>query len=346
MNSKLRTLELDNLRLRETVEARPRLELSRSLNSPASLSTSLGLKSEGSQADQSWSLALSSAKLQKAAGRDSALPKAPRILKGVSFHEEVDQNGSAHHIEQPPNRVNTFVSVDSVLSEEKVPTKSILKKNSSYRFATSPESSLPVLRSRSVGLQSKAVPVHGKSFAYDSPTISRMTKNSILTEDNTRFAVLRADKTRVFVMQKPWYIINPDSNTFATIWQFVTSAALLWIAFVTPLQVGLVPVQIDWVFVTSLVVDFLFLIDMCLQFFTAYVQRTPRGDELEVRSKQIVMHYLSTWFVLDFITLIPFELVAFLSSSAVEKVVHGTLACTCDPDSTVNFDFRAVGVYM
>ena len=52
--------ELENLRLRETMEARPRLELSPSLLSPAilstSLSTSAGIKSEGSQADQSWSL--------------------------------------------------------------------------------------------------------------------------------------------------------------------------------------------------------------------------------------------------------------------------------------------------
>ena len=52
--------ELENLRLRETVEARPRLELSRSLLSPASpstsLSTSAGIKSEGSQTVQFWSL--------------------------------------------------------------------------------------------------------------------------------------------------------------------------------------------------------------------------------------------------------------------------------------------------
>lgn len=37
----------------------------------------------------------------------------------------------------------------------------------------------------------------------------------------------------------PRYIINPDRNLAATIWQFITSAALLWIALVTPLQAGI-----------------------------------------------------------------------------------------------------------
>ena len=34
------------------------------------------------------------------------------------------------------------------------------------------------------------------------------------------------------------YVINPDSTLAATVWQCITSAALIWIALVTPLQVG------------------------------------------------------------------------------------------------------------
>ena len=48
----------------------------------------------------------------QAAGRD-------RALRGVSVHEDVSQDGSAQHVELAPNRINTFVSVDTVLSEEK-----------------------------------------------------------------------------------------------------------------------------------------------------------------------------------------------------------------------------------
>lgn len=57
----------------------------------------------------------------QAAGRDRALPKVYPIQRGASFHEDVDQNGSGQHVElaPAPARVNTFVSVDTVLSEEK-----------------------------------------------------------------------------------------------------------------------------------------------------------------------------------------------------------------------------------
>lgn len=55
----------------------------------------------------------------QAAGRDRALPKVYPIQRRASFHEDVDQNGSGQHVELAPARVNTFVSVDTVLSEEK-----------------------------------------------------------------------------------------------------------------------------------------------------------------------------------------------------------------------------------
>lgn len=35
------------------------------------------------------------------------------------------------------------------------------------------------------------------------------------------------------------YVINPDSNVAANIWQGITTLALIWVALVTPLQAGL-----------------------------------------------------------------------------------------------------------
>ena len=34
------------------------------------------------------------------------------------------------------------------------------------------------------------------------------------------------------------YVINPDSTLAATVWQCITSVALIWVALITPLQVG------------------------------------------------------------------------------------------------------------
>eukprot|EP00913_Durusdinium_trenchii_P023995 g22536.t1 len=50
---------------------------------------------------------------------------------------------------------------------------------------------------------------------------------------------------RVFVR----YVINPDNSVIATLWQIITTFALLFVALVTPIQVGLMDVQLNWLFV-------------------------------------------------------------------------------------------------
>ncbi|CAK9104793.1 Potassium voltage-gated channel subfamily H member 7 (Ether-a-go-go-related gene potassium channel 3) (ERG-3) (Eag-related protein 3) (Ether-a-go-go-related protein 3) (hERG-3) (Voltage-gated potassium channel subunit Kv11.3), partial [Durusdinium trenchii] len=139
--------------------------------------------------------------------------------------------------------------------------------------------------------------------------------------DKTAFAILRGQKTKVFVMQKPWYVINPDNSVIATLWQIITTFALLFVALVTPIQVGLMDVQLNWLFVVSLLVDVVFFLDMLLQFFTTYARKTPRGSEWEVRLPKIILHYISTWFLIDLVTLIPFELFSFaFPGAALEEL--------------------------
>eukprot|EP00913_Durusdinium_trenchii_P007753 g7282.t1 len=71
----------------------------------------------------------------------------------------------------------------------------------------------------------------------------------------------------------PSQVINPESTKYATYWQFVTFAAMIFVAFVTPVQVGLFPMRIDGLMIFSLCVDAVFLADMVLQFFTMYPKR-------------------------------------------------------------------------
>jgi len=316
MNTTLRSLEIDNLRMREVVQARPRLELSRPLSTrpcldPISVSQSLDLK--GTPAQQSWSLALSSVPMKKEAfaRRTSGSSPSRSILKSVSFHDRTHGDGSEVSDIKSLDGLDGLDS-DTMTSEgkaQKAPVRGILKKNSTYGVSISPEGPAGPARSTN----SNTVIGKGKS---SDPTASRLSK-----EDKGGFAILRGQKTKVFMMQKPWYVINPDSTLAATVWQCITSAALIWIALVTPLQVGLLKMEVDWVFVTSVVVDAIFFIDMLLQFCTTYARRTPRGDEWEVRIRKIIVHYCSTWFVLDFVTLIPFELLAMqMGDAAFEEL--------------------------
>lgn len=134
---------------------------------------------------------------------------------------------------------------------------------------------------------------------------------------------MREEKTRHFQWKKPWYVINPESSKYATYWQFLTFAAMVFVAFVTPIQVGLFPIRLDSLLILSLCVDGIFLADMALQFFTMYPKRSSRGIIWEDRLTRITRHYLKTWFFLDFTTLVPFDLISLASGADSLKEFKG-----------------------
>ncbi|CAE7577375.1 Kcnh6 [Symbiodinium natans] len=127
-------------------------------------------------------------------------------------------------------------------------------------------------------------------------------------EKEIKFSILRAQKTKNYIYSKPWYIINPDRNAAASAWQMVVGVALIFVAIVTPFQVGLLELEVDAILVIGLCVDCVFLVDMVLQFFTTFPKSTTHGIVWEVRLRKIWCHYLKSWFFLDLVTLIPFDL--------------------------------------
>lgn len=138
--------------------------------------------------------------------------------------------------------------------------------------------------------------------------VGRSQVSKLVKEEKIGFMIMRAGKTKEFSQGKPWYVINPESNWFGTGWQCITCAALIFVALVTPLQIGFFQVQWDFSLVFSILVDTVFLIDSILQFFTSYRRLTARGMQWEVRLHKIAINYLKTWFVLDVITLVPFDI--------------------------------------
>ena len=143
---------------------------------------------------------------------------------------------------------------------------------------------------------------------------SLVDASKFLGKEKMQLSVVRA-KTIEFAVQKPWWVINPDSNRFSHAWQVITNFALAFVALVTPLQVGLLEIRWDALFFITWCVDLIFMIDMVLQFVTMYPKTTARGLELEFRPCKIAKHYIMTWFFLDFLTLIPLDTIGLLSGA-------------------------------
>ena len=149
-----------------------------------------------------------------------------------------------------------------------------------------------------------------------------------------KFEQLRTTPTANYE-RKPWYVVNPQRSSKFAAWQVVTMCALAFVVIVVPFQVGLLEL-VEWeswlalnsrtsvrmclylvdtwssskdlLLTLSTLVDLIFLCDVFLQFVTMYPRTTPRGVVWEQKLSRIAGHYLKTWFALDFITLVPFDI--------------------------------------
>lgn len=118
--------------------------------------------------------------------------------------------------------------------------------------------------------------------------------------------------------------IRHDS-LFKAVWDWIILALVIFTAIEIPFSVAfLMPLQKDreeeleektkgdWSFlkvtpllVFNLCVDLMFIIDIFINFRTTFIKLNT--DEVISNPKQIALHYLKTWFVVDFVAAIPFE---------------------------------------
>ena len=108
-------------------------------------------------------------------------------------------------------------------------------------------------------------------------------------------------------------LLNPR-GLFVQVWDITTAIALLYTMFITPYEVGLdLPTAFNALFLSNSVVTIIFLIDIIVQFFLPTQRRTSvRGQaDYERRHAILAKNYLVSWFPLDFITIIPFDVLVW-----------------------------------
>ena len=85
-------------------------------------------------------------------------------------------------------------------------------------------------------------------------------------------------------------------------WDVVVLFLLIYTALFVPYKVCFIEESTDGQFIFDLMVDFLFMTDIVINFFTIIEVK----GKLEVNRCRIAIHYLKGWFFLDFFTSIPF----------------------------------------
>ena len=104
-------------------------------------------------------------------------------------------------------------------------------------------------------------------------------------------------------------------SVFKVIWDWFVLALVLYTAIDIPYEVAFYmkarPRKSVWEKINSgqpqeiinLMVDLMFIIDIFINFRTTYLEK----EEVVSSPKKIAIHYLKTWFIVDFVAAIPFD---------------------------------------
>ena len=102
-------------------------------------------------------------------------------------------------------------------------------------------------------------------------------------------------------------VLNPNGKWMRR-YDGVTFFGLLFTALVTPVEVGFLDVEccLDPLFWINRVVDGIFVVDIGVNFFLAFYDE-DKGSMLVKSNYLIARHYLRGWFLVDFLSVIPYE---------------------------------------
>ena len=125
----------------------------------------------------------------------------------------------------------------------------------------------------------------------------------------------------------PWYLIMPD-GAWMQYWDIVTLLALLFTALITPYEVCVLNEESmadsvkDPLFYVNMLVNGVFLADMIFCFVTAYREDRRDGGGWVKDVRKIRRKYLRGWFALDFISLMPFDLIAMGATGSLKDTLE------------------------
>lgn len=113
------------------------------------------------------------------------------------------------------------------------------------------------------------------------------------------------------LFKRPWFIMSPDSS-IRNLLDTICSILIMYSIIVSPYQMAFdneTSLQKDTLFYIDFFIDIFFILDLILNFFTAF---KDEKDEAIYKFKRILFHYVKFWFILDLISSIPFTMINYI----------------------------------
>ena len=145
---------------------------------------------------------------------------------------------------------------------------------------------------------------------------------------------------RAQVAEKIGKCAIPHESMFKVAWDWFVLALVLFTAIHIPYEAAFLVNTKASVWqkihsgepqeIVNLMVDLMFIIDILINFRTTYVEK--KSEVVVSSPKKIAIHYLKTWFIVDFIAAIPFDY--FIPDEAngvriqvTKNVLHWFITC-------------------
>jgi len=103
------------------------------------------------------------------------------------------------------------------------------------------------------------------------------------------------------------FMIDPRNSVAIDLWSVVTAASLIFVALITPFEVGFLDAPssaLDGLFIVNRFIDAIFLFDCLLQFFLMVPIDYGRDGVVWIQDPyKVAKHYLKGWFLIDFLSI-------------------------------------------
>lgn len=241
---------------------------------------------------------------------------------------------------------------ESLLEETQTPTSKpgnmlYIPELSGRLSSAASESSLWNYRNKPQWLDTASVDFKG-SAVLTSPGINmQQLVQPRKTEKVAQVMSLGADVLPEYKLQAPkihpWTILH--YSPFKAFWDWLILFLVIYTAIVTPYvasfiltrdkkredlnrdpetrrNTGPVTVYSDPLVIVDYIVDVMFIIDIFINFRTTFVDD---NDEVVSHPCRIAVHYLKTWFVIDLVAAIPFELLIMIGNTNQTTTLIGLL---------------------
>jgi CRP-like cAMP-binding protein len=150
----------------------------------------------------------------------------------------------------------------------------------------------PPKKRHSLGLMSLGVSNAGKQKKLDDAKGNSM---------KAAHAAGKSDREKVYDPQE----------SFMKGWDSTISLALAFTAFVTPFEIGYLSTQLDVLFCVNRMIDIVFCCDIYINLKLAYFDQ--RRSNWVYNPRDCALHYMKGWFTIDVVSLIPWDVIAFVA---------------------------------